>query len=52
LRVLLAPLGKEVVFASESGPEARPLLVYLAEHNDQVSTRLAAVQKVLGEQSR
>ena len=42
LRVLLAPLQKEIAFESDPSPESQELLAYLGTHNRELESRLAA----------
>lgn len=44
LRVLLAPIGKGIVFESGPSTEGRELLEYLAEHNRLLEARLIALK--------
>ena len=49
LRVLLAPLGKEVRFETTPPGEGRELLTYLAEYNAEIARRVADLKTEMNE---
>lgn len=44
LRLLLSPLGQEISFEPDAGPEARELFDYLADHNRELEAKISGVK--------